>query len=42
MDSARFGTLTRLIGSRTSRRVAVGLEATGMLSVAVPDAEAAR
>ena len=34
--------LTRLIRSRTSRRTAVGLAATGLLSLAVPDAEAAR
>ena len=42
MDADRFATLTRLVGSRTSRRVAVGLAATGLLSIAVPDAEAAR
>jgi hypothetical protein len=42
MDAHRFDALTRLIGSRTSRRVAVGVAATGLLSLAVPDAEAAR
>jgi hypothetical protein len=42
MDADRFDTLTRLIGSRTSRRMAVGLITTGLLSVAVPEAAAAR
>jgi hypothetical protein len=42
MDAARFDTLTRSLGSRTSRRVAVGLAVSGLLGVAVPDAEAAR
>jgi hypothetical protein len=42
LDAERFETLTRLIGSRTSRRMAVGLAATGLLSIAVPDAEAVR
>jgi hypothetical protein len=42
MDAARFDTLTRLIGSRTSRRVLVGLAASGLLGIAVPDAEAAK
>ena len=42
LDAERFDTLTRLIRSRTSRRLAVGLAATGLLSIAVPDAEAAR
>ena len=40
MDAERFDALTRLIGSRISRRVAVGLTVTGLLSVTVPDAEA--
>jgi hypothetical protein len=42
LDAERFDTLTRLIRSRTSRRMAVGLAATGLLSIGVPDAEAAR
>jgi hypothetical protein len=42
MDADRFDALTQFIGSRTSRRVVVGLAATGLLSMAVPDAEAAR
>jgi len=42
MDAARFDTLTRSIGSRTSRRVALGFVATGLLSIAAPDVEAAR
>ena len=42
MDINRFDALTRRIGSRTSRRVAVGLAATGFLAVAAPEAEAAR
>ena len=42
MDAHRFDALTHFIGSRTSRRGAVGLAATGLLSFAVPDAAAAR
>lgn len=42
MDADRFDALTRLLGSRTSRRVALGLVATGMLTIAVPEADAAR
>ena len=36
LDAERFDTLTRLIRSRTSRRMAVGLAATGLLSMACP------
>jgi hypothetical protein len=42
MDDARFNTLTRFMGPRTSRRLPVGLAATGLLSIAVPDTAAAR
>lgn len=42
MHAARFDTLARLVGTRTSRRVAVGLAASGLLSIAVPEAAAAR
>jgi hypothetical protein len=42
MDADGFDTLARRIGSRTSRRLAIGLAATGLLSVTVPDAVAAR
>jgi hypothetical protein len=42
MDADRFDTLTRRIGSRTSRRVAVGLAAAGLLGIAVPEPVAAR
>src|SRR3954470_15384045 len=40
MDANRFDAFTRLIGSRTSRRIAIGLGATGLLFTAVPEAEA--
>lgn len=40
MDAERFDALTRLIGSRTSRRMAVGLAATGLLTIVVPGTEA--
>ena len=40
MDADRFDAVTRFIGSRRSRRVALGLVMTGLLTVAVPDAEA--
>jgi hypothetical protein len=39
MDAERFDTLTRFISSRTSRRVTVGLVATGLLAITVPEAE---
>ena len=42
MDAARVDTLARFIGSRKSRRVAVGFAVTGLLSIAVPEAEARR
>ena len=42
MEAERFDTLTRLIGGRTSRRLAVALAATGLLSLAVPDIAEAR
>jgi hypothetical protein len=42
MQAERFDTLLRLIGSRTSRRMAVGLAATGLLSLTVPEAAARR
>jgi hypothetical protein len=42
MDARRFDALARLIGSRTSRRVAVGLAATGLVAVTGPDVAAAR
>jgi hypothetical protein len=42
MDTARFDTLTRFVGSRTSRRAAVGLTVAGLLASATPDADAAR
>jgi len=42
MNADRFNALTRLIGSRASRRSAVALAATGLLAVAAPDAAAAR
>jgi len=42
MDANRFDTLARLIGSRTSRRIAFSLGATGLLSIAAPEAEARR
>ena len=42
MDAERFDALTRLIGSRTSRRIAVGLVAAGLLTIVVPEAEALR
>jgi hypothetical protein len=42
LQTDRFDALTRSIGSRTSRRLAIGLAATGLLSIAMPDAEAAR
>ena len=37
-----FDTFTRTISSRALRRVPVGLAAAGLLSIAVPDAEAMR
>jgi hypothetical protein len=42
MDANRFDALARVIVARTTRRVAVGLAVSGLLGVAVPDAEAAR
>jgi hypothetical protein len=42
MDADGFDTLARLIGTRTSRRLAIGLATTGLLSLAVPGAAAAR
>jgi hypothetical protein len=42
MDDARFDALARFIGSRTTRRLAVGLVAAGLLGMAVPGVEAAR
>jgi hypothetical protein len=42
MDANRFDTLTRLIAFRASRRVALGLAATGLFAIAVPEAEAVR
>ena len=42
MDTDRFDAIARFIGSRTTRRMAVGLAAMGLLSSAVPDATAAR
>ena len=41
MDADRFDTIARVIGFRTSRRLAVGLVATGLLSLTVPDTVAA-
>src|SRR5215212_2482579 len=42
MDAERFDALARRIGTRTSRRVAVGLAVAGLLGVAVPEAAALR
>jgi hypothetical protein len=42
MQAERFDTLSRLIGARTSRRMAVVLAATGLLSIAMPEVAAAR
>jgi hypothetical protein len=42
MDAEGFDTLARFFGSRTSRRLAIGLATTGLLSLAVPEAAAAR
>jgi len=42
MDADGFDTLARLVGSRTSRRLAIGLATTGLWSLSVPEAEAAR
>ena len=42
MDANRFDSVARLIGSRTTRRVAAGLAVTGLLSIAVPEASAVR
>jgi hypothetical protein len=42
VDANRFDTLARFVGSRTSRRLAIGLAAMGLLSIAVPEAEAVR
>ena len=42
MQPERFDALSRLIGARTSLRTAVALAATGLLSLSVPDVEAAR
>jgi hypothetical protein len=42
MDADRFDTIARVISSRTSRRLAIGLATTGLLSMAVPEAEAAQ
>jgi hypothetical protein len=42
MEAGRFDTLTRFIGSRTSRRVAVGLAATGLVARPGPDVDAAQ
>jgi hypothetical protein len=42
MNADRFHALTRLIGSRASRRSAVGFAATGLLAVAAPEAAAVR
>jgi hypothetical protein len=42
MDADRFDTIARVFGSRTSRRLAIGLAITGLLSLTVPDAAAAR
>src|SRR5215213_5208279 len=42
MDANDFDSLARLIGSRRSRRVALGLATTGLLSIALPDAAAAK
>jgi hypothetical protein len=40
MNDDRFDAITRFIGSRASRRLVAGLAATGLLSVAVPEAAA--
>jgi hypothetical protein len=42
VEAERFDTLSRLIGSRTSRRKAVALAATGLLGIAAPEAAAGR
>jgi hypothetical protein len=42
MDADRFDALSRRIGTRTSRRVTLGLAAMGLLTIAVPEAAAAR
>jgi hypothetical protein len=42
MVADRFAALTRHIGSRASRRLALGLAAIGVFTIAVPDAEALR
>ena len=40
MEASRFDALARLVGSRISRRVAVGLAATGLVTTASADAQA--
>jgi len=42
MDANGFDRLARLIGSRSSRRAALGLAVTGLFAAAVPEAEAVR
>src|SRR5215213_7160675 len=42
MEAERFDALSRLVGSRTSRRMAVALAATGLLGLAMPDVAEAR
>jgi hypothetical protein len=42
MDASRFDALARLIGSRVSRRVAVGLAVTGLVARTETDVEAVR
>jgi len=42
MDASRLDALARLVGSRISRRVAVGLAATGLVTTAGADAQAVR
>jgi hypothetical protein len=42
VDVERFDTLARIVGSRVSRRVAVGVVATGLLGVTGPDEVEAR
>jgi hypothetical protein len=42
MNAPRFDALARLVGARISRRVAVGLAATGLVTTAGADAQAVR
>jgi hypothetical protein len=42
IDAERFDAITRIVGSRASRRLAVGLVVAGLLGITGPPAEAAR